>query len=108
MLPNKAMKTTPVIINNVASLETEKLFFHFGSKSCVNAAEHVSIWESAVEIVAENKPAKIPPTKMEGKSWVAKIGSANSVSDEASSGSKTRAVNPTPRDANEKMRYHRK
>ena len=76
--------------------------------SCVTAAEHDNICESAVEIVAENKPASIPPTKIAGSKVVAKIGNANSVSAKANSGSKTRAVKPTPIAHNEKMLYHKK
>ena len=63
----------------------ENLFLTDGNISWVKAAEHDNIWESAVEIVAENKPASIPPTKIEGSKVVAKIGRANSVSDKPSS-----------------------
>ena len=42
------------------------------------AAEQDRIWESAVEIVAANKPAKITPTSMAGKRLCDRSNSANS------------------------------
>ena len=95
-------------MSKVANLEIENLCLNDGNISWVKAAEHDNICESAVEIVEENKPARIPPTKIEGSKVVAKIGNANSVSDKANSGSKTREANPTPIEHNEKMTYHKK
>ena len=63
------------------------------------------IWESAVDIVAEKIPAKIPPTNILGNNCSARIGNASSASPVINSGNNIRAVSPTKIEPNEKIKY---
>ena len=103
-----ANRVTEHKAKNVMILDSKRLPLNLEKNVCEIVDEHTNIWESAVEIQAENIPAKISPTKKEGRVSNANNGNANSVSSVINSGNNTRAERPTRTAAIENTTYQPK
>ena len=84
------------VIAMVDNLSSHVFSMVCGIRSCVSAAEQLSINESAVDMVAANMPASIKPTSAGDNNCIAIVGNASSASKLAASGRWIRASMPTP------------
>lgn len=97
----------PAVVRIVASFVFQYDLLDLPKMSREMAAEQLKIWESAVDIVAANIPARMSPTISGGSSWSATVGKANSGSNARVSEIMILVVNPARNVQMEKRTYHR-